>query len=176
MQNDVKEDPSADFSVSGILVDNTELEDKMDEFVYRYQVFAHQVGTFKEVRKDLLELQLTMTELTKELLKRNDLLPQGSKRCFGQVEDHSEVAIDSSNPKPITKKLKFAKLTPRTDLAPAFSCKLCGKKYGWLKSLARGLFQTRTLQLSRLQDLREHAVRRPLRVPAMRGCGRDPVW
>ena len=120
---------------SGILVDNTELEDKMDEFVYRYQVFAHQVGTFKEVRKELLEFQLTMTELTKELLKRNDLLPQGSKRCFGQVEDHSEVAIDSS--KPITKKLKFAKLTPRTDLAPAFSCKLCGKKYGWLKSLAR---------------------------------------
>ena len=122
---------------SGILVDTTELDDKMDEFVYRYQVFAHQVGTFKEVRKELLEFQLTMTELTKELLKRNDLLPQVSKRCFEHVDDHSEIALDSSTPKPITKKLKFAKLTPRTDLAPAFSCKLCGKKYGWLKSLAR---------------------------------------
>ena len=132
---------------NGKELDLPQIDEVLEDFVYQFQVFSHHVGKFKEYRSELIDFQLTMTELGKELMKRNSkfdqVRSQTAKRNIDESskddDSHGVVEEECETPKAVRKKFRFAKLTPKADLAPAFSCHLCGKKYGWLKSLARHL-------------------------------------
>ena len=149
----------------GPLIDVNEVEEVLQEFIYRYQVFSHETGNFRDDKKDLMEFQLTMMELNKELTRRyafteesvhrsnldNQTNPENLRKRSLQTSEEQFVLPSDSNgaeedsnklqytPQGAKKKLKFARVTPKTDLVPTFSCDICGKKYGWLKSLGRHL-------------------------------------
>ena len=119
-----------------------DIDDLLEDFVYRFQIFAHQTNTFRNHRKNLIDFQLTMSELIKEVKKMEKLVEQTSKSQLGKRIRESCTEEDIIAASPIRKKIKFIKVTPKTELVPAFRCHLCPKKYGWLKSLSRHLKET----------------------------------
>ena len=138
-----------DFAAGRIQFD--ELEDSVQEFIYQFQIFSHMSGIYKTDRKNVLEIQLTMQELEKELQK-----PWNTERDEKVVEaainqnSSSSSQLDSNanktpqksqtieSPLPC-KKIRFKRVSPKSDLLQTYKCHLCPKIYSWLKALRRHL-------------------------------------
>ena len=131
-----------------------EVEDLVQDFLFHYQVFSHKAGLHKEDRKRILELQLTLAELGKNLkcLNRGRIrqIPNNSSCQENETTSapDGDVAVESVNRNhedqevedigtPQKTKLQFVKVTPKADLMKTFDCHLCKKKYIWLKALRK---------------------------------------
>ena len=142
-----------------------EIDDVVQEFLFNYQMFSHESDQHKEDRKKILEIQITLAELGKELEKdwnqkrgkkipllndgHNDestsaavLAPQTEE--FVEQMDENEMigkrpldTTDFDTPVAPRKRIKFARVSPKADLLPTFKCHLCPKKYTWLKALRK---------------------------------------
>ena len=182
------------------------VDDPVQEFLFHIQLFSHKDGTFKEDRKHILEVQLTLKALEDELKKpwnqervcrkigestsssattsrpldvkigcktSEDELKksQNEERAGKKIgESRSLNCTASKNPTNLTtaddeigcsnsegkkrgaetmeaaelvvtpiatKRIKFARVTPKVDMLPTFKCNTCPKKFVWLKALRR---------------------------------------
>ena len=77
-------------------VDINDTDNILQEFLYQFQIFAHQNGLFKLHRKDIMEFQLTSSALVDEMEKswNRDRLVMSASRT-GKDEDQTvETAMD----------------------------------------------------------------------------------
>ena len=66
------------------------------------------------------------------------ILEAASKGQSSQIASNSTKSVKRScNSTPDKKQVKFAKVTPKSDLIEPYKCTLCPKKYSWLKALSR---------------------------------------
>ena len=137
-------------------------EDVLQEFIYKFQVFSHENGVHKECRKEIIELQITTSALVEEMDKpwNQDRLESSINDQFkapssapsktlkdaqvpcSQVESEMYSSSKKSEKRsleltPETKQIKFARISPKSDLMEQFQCTHCSKKYLWLKALSR---------------------------------------
>ena len=128
-------------------VDSQSVYNEVQEFLYLFQVFSHGTGLSKEDRADVLEAQLTLNALEKDLQEswnQNRDLPVIKESFKRVLPPENEASTSSSNLaitpiKPPYKKIKFAKVSPKSDLLPVFECHMCEKKFSYLKTLRRHL-------------------------------------
>ena len=143
------------------------IDDSVQEFLFSMQLFCHKDGTFKEDRKKILEVQLTLKALEVELKKdwnhdrsRKKIGENSSSHLAGPIipdssapsddkfeclnsekKRHAEAMNDGEcvvTPND-NKRVKFARISPKLDMMPNFGCQVCFKKFVWLKALKRHL-------------------------------------
>ena len=133
-------------------------------------MYSHAIGQQKDDRKELLEIQMSLEELRKEMeedwnLGRDNMSPVKErdnnastsnfvKAAQNEVlgDENSKVGMspEPGDKRPIDaddcvtpfhprKKMKFARVTPKSELLTKFNCHLCPKTYSSLKALKKHL-------------------------------------
>ena len=132
-----------------------EIEDQIEEFVFSYQMYSHQSGIFKEVKRTLLEIQLTLAELGKGLTILNEgrvstnpnkntqeVQETTSDKIGENIEDADKSNSEMENVDvSLRKRIRFVNVSPKADLVKTYECHICEKKYVWLKALKKHMKQ-----------------------------------
>ena len=138
------------------------VEEAVQEFIFNYSIFSHRNGAMREDRPMLLEIQLTLSAIEKDLKmswnterlevaisvakKRTTAARDGQSSSSCTKVQHEQFP-EASTPKkrsiqtedePSSTSIKFAKVSPvKSELLPVFNCTLCLAKFSWLKTLKR---------------------------------------
>ena len=134
-------------------IDFAQIEDIVQELLFQSQLFAHQFGNFKEDRKAIVEVELTLKALDEDLkqpwnderTRHNLYIEEFEPSKVTEIVDASRESevLNMETSEPATpvqrKKVRFVCLTPKTDLMPLYKCHLCQKIFGWLKVLRKHL-------------------------------------
>ena len=126
----------------------------LQEFLYNYQIYSHKAGQGKQHRQKLIDYQITASSLEEELLKEwNAILPVKLKRPASKRRPDDSAGGPSSSlnvptgstetdlmKTPVVKtakRMKFQRLTPKTEVLSTFDCTVCSRSYNWLKALKK---------------------------------------
>ena len=109
------------------LINTKDLGESLNIFIDHYKSWSRKQGRMGVDKKQLMEYRLTMEELLRKLGKDEPPL----KAVKRGIKDEEESALAGSAKIPstpktpqeaITKKIKFAKLSPKLDLFKTFQC------------------------------------------------------
>ena len=123
------------------IINTEDMDECLNRFLDQYKSWSRKQGRMRVDKKQIMEFRLTMEELLRKLRKDNPPVKTGKRG----IENEGESSLSRSVKEPLTpktpqqvltKKIKFAKLSPKLDLFKTFDCHICPKRFDWLKSLS----------------------------------------
>ena len=125
---------------------------RIQDFMFKFENISHVSSTWTaKKRNDVIELQLTLNELEKELGKRwntmrDDITVENSKGGEASTseqdlnntirsENRGTEQKEKEGPKTPKKKMTFKRASPKSKLLEKLKCSLCDKAYESLKAL-----------------------------------------